>query len=62
MIEMPVNVSELRKQYPFPWSYQQFSNGLIRVMDARGVEVPIPSMVGFIVTVTTIMSNQTEKV
>jgi CRISPR/Cas system CMR subunit Cmr4 (Cas7 group RAMP superfamily) len=61
-MEAQVSVAELRKQFPFPWNYQQFSNGLIRVLDARGVEVPIPSMVGFLVTVTTIMSNQPEKV
>ena len=58
MIEAPVNVAELRKQYPFPWGYQQFTNGLVRVMDARGVEVPIPTMVGLLVTLTAHMNQQ----
>lgn len=61
MIDTPINVAELRKQHPFPWHYQQFGKGLVRVLDARSVEVPIPSMVGLLVTLTTHMSNQQEK-
>lgn len=61
MVDIPINVGELRKQYPFPWGYQQFGKGLVRVHDARGVEVPIPNMVGLLVTLTAHMAAQPEK-
>jgi hypothetical protein len=61
MVDTPINVGELRKQHPFPWGYQQFGNGLVRVLDARGIEVPIPNMVGLLVTLTTHMAAQPEK-
>lgn len=52
MIEIPINVTELRKQFPFPWSYQQYASGLVRVNDSTGKEVPIPHLVGLAVTVS----------
>lgn len=61
MTETPINIAELRKQFPFPWGYQQFANGSVRVHDAIGREIPIPTMVGFLVTLTTIMFNQEHK-
>jgi len=54
-----IDVSQLRPT--FPWQSQVFGNGLVRVVDRTGAEVPLFTMLGFIESVTVKMSQQDEK-
>lgn len=53
-----ITIGELRKRFPFPWTHQEYAKGLIKVLDAEGKEVPIPHMVTFLATITTVISKQ----
>jgi hypothetical protein len=45
-------LSQIRRNFPFPWTHIAFANGLLRVNDATGKEVPIFTMIGLIEHVT----------
>ena len=54
-------IKQIRAAFPFPWNHAVFPNGVVKVMDAEGKEVPLFTMVEFVMFLTGVMSNQKEK-
>lgn len=54
-------IAKIKSQSKFPWSCMTYPNGLIRIVDANNVEVPIFALAEFAVTMTELIaSNKVE--
>lgn len=52
-----MTVEELKLHYPMPWSYNTI-NGIVIVRDAKGAEVPMFTMLDFVVAMTTVVARK----
>lgn len=49
-------INEIRLKHPMPWVHAMVSPGEIKVRDARGLEVPLLTMLDFVAQVTVKMT------
>jgi len=54
-------ITKVRGENPFPWRQLVRPNGVVQIIDANNVEVPLFTIVQFVTLITNVMSGQKEK-
>ena len=49
-------VAKVKRENPFPWSQAIYPNGVVKIFDATGAEVPLFNLTEFAVTMTALIS------